>query len=173
MHSKRQARIAAIREIANDRGWRHVDGSALAALQLAFPDLSVSTLRHDLRETGLELHPLVEGVRLDDLEHLARTLLALNRHYTPAHQYAGSDGKGHAGKAPEGDAARQEVLAARRKAEFVIGNPRVDAAVKVAMEEKLLWLRVWLENPLVFPHWLTLRQATLRNQEHHAEHPSS
>lgn len=161
MPSRRQTRIAAIQAIAREERWTLVDPPALALIRAAFPETSEETLRHDLRETGLLLHPLVEGVRLEDLDALARTLLALERWYQAG-----------AGASPHATAARKEVLAARRKAEWVIRNPRVDALVRAAMEEKLLWLRVWLENPLVFSTWLALRQATLRTQTGRAEHPS-
>ncbi|MCW5964308.1 MAG: hypothetical protein KIT83_09730 [Bryobacterales bacterium] len=162
MPSKRQTRIATIQAIAREQGWALVDPPALARIRVAFPEIGEDTLRHDLRETGLPLHPSVEGVRMDDLASLARTLLALERCYQAL-----------AERSPEAADIRKAVLAARRKAEWVIRNPKVDTAVRTAMEEKLLWLRVWLENPPLFSAWLALRQVTLRNQTGQAEHPFS
>jgi hypothetical protein len=140
-----------------------VDADAWQRLREAFREVSESTLRHDLRETGLAVAPLVEGVRLDSLEHLARTLLAL------------AEADSAALKSEPGlrmSAARKLVLEARRKAETVLRNPRVDAAKRAAMEEKFLWIRTWLENPDVFPAWAPLRLQKVRNPEGTERHPS-
>lgn len=160
MPSRRQLRIAEIREIASRHGWQQVDPEAFAVLRGAFPEASERTLRHSLRESGIPLHPLVEGVRLDSLEDLARTLLALARLYQMT-------GPGPAQTGP----ARAEVLAARRKVEWILRNPRVPEQAHKEAAEKLLWLRVWLENPPLFAGWLQLRQATLRNPQPGFKHP--
>ncbi|MCU0229513.1 MAG: hypothetical protein MUF01_17930 [Bryobacterales bacterium] len=145
MPSKRQERLAEIRRIAKEQRWREVDPAALAQLRLCLPEASEDTLRRDLRECGLALHPLVEGVRLDCLTQLGRSLEALAHLYR---EQSGSDAR----------ACRQAVLAARRKAEFVLQNDKVRPEIKQAMEEKLLWLRVWLENPTLFATWRKLRE---------------
>ncbi len=128
-----------------------MDPSALEELREVFAQQSNETLRHDLRETGLALHALVEGVRLDSLDALGRTLLSLAELYE-----AGN------GRQEQAVASREAALAARRKAEFVLRNPKVSPEARQAMEEKLLWLRVWLENPPLFPRWLSLRAAEQR-----------
>ena len=152
--TKRTLRLAAIRDLAVREGWPLVDESAWQTLRRTFTEISESTLRHDLRETGLILHPFVEGVRLDGIEELSRTLSSL------AMEYA-------AGRAnppdPRPDTARKLVLDARRKAEAVLGNPRVQSEKMAEMEEKYLWLRTWLENPALFAVWASLRREKLRN----------
>lgn len=154
--TKRTRRLAAIRDLALRECWQCVDDAAWQALRRAFPEVSESTLRHDLRETELILNPFVEGVRLDSIEDLARTLSSL------AAEYA-------AGRADSADprrgAARKLVLDARRKAETVLRNPRVNPQKLAAMEEKFLWLRTWLENPALFNAWANLRRKKLSNPD--------
>lgn len=128
---------AEIRKWLEKQGASRVDEALAARLRAEFPEVSESTLRRALRESGLPLDPLVEGVRQDTLEHLERTLLAL------------------AGEYERGDPARRAqvrelVLTARRHTEL--------AARRKPKDEELLWLRTWLENPLVFPAWARLRR---------------
>ncbi len=130
-------RRAEILEWLERQGARRVDEALAARLRAEFPEVSESTLRRALRESGLPLDPLVEGVRQDTREDLERTLLAL------------------AGEYERGDAARRAqvralVLTARRHTEL--------AARRKAKDEELLWLRTWLDNPLVFPAWARLRR---------------
>lgn len=119
------------------QGVKRVDEALAARLRAEFAGVSESTMRRALRESGLELDPLVEGVRQDTFEDLERTLLALAAEYE------------------RGDAARRSevralVLTARRHTEL--------AARRKPKDEELLWLRTWLENPLVFPAWARLRR---------------
>lgn len=119
-------------------------------LRSALPSVREDRLRRLLRETGLPLDPLVEGVRQDTLDEAARTLLALGREYVAA--MARSD----AGRASE---CRRRVIAAKQRARWTARNPRVDPAKRAAKQEMLLWMLTWLENPLVFEPWLRLRRA--------------
>lgn len=128
---------AQILEWLTRQGARRVDEAMAARLRAEFPEVSASTLRKALRESGLPLDPLVEGVRQETPEDLERTLLALAAEYE------------------QGDAARRAgvralVLTARRHTEL--------AARRKPKDEELLWLRTWLENPLVFPAWVRLRR---------------
>ncbi|MGQ9918649.1 MAG: hypothetical protein ACUVS7_14645, partial [Bryobacteraceae bacterium] len=116
---------------------RCVDEALAAKLRAEFRDVSEATVRRALRESGLPLDPLVEGVRQDTLDHLERTLTALAAEYE------------------QGDAARRAqvravVLSARRHTEL--------AARRKPKDEELLWLRTWLENPVLFPAWVRLRR---------------
>jgi hypothetical protein len=122
-----------------------VDEAVLARLRAALPDISGRTVREALRESGLPLTPLVEGVRQDTFEHLSRTLVAL----------AGEYGRG----SPERrHAIRDLVITAKSHAQFAAANPKVSAEARAQKEEMLLWLRTWLENPPVFPLWCELRR---------------
>lgn len=128
---------AEIREWLEKQGARRVDEALAARLRAELPEISETTVRRALRESGLELDPLVEGVRQDSPASLERTLLAL------AAEYERSD-------APRRAQARALVLTARRHAEL--------AARRKPKDEELLWLRTWLDNPLVFPAWARLRR---------------
>ncbi|MCX7603763.1 MAG: hypothetical protein N2036_06785 [Bryobacteraceae bacterium] len=119
------------------RGASRVDEALAAELRGAFPDASDSTIRRALLESGLELDPLVEGVRQDTLDHLERTLLALAREYERS-------------AAERRARIRQIVLTAREHARL--------ASRRKPKDEELLWLRTWLENPLVFETWVKLRR---------------
>ena len=146
MPSKKQERLQQIQAIVNQQQWPQVDPAAFGVLCERFPSVSPQTLRRDLRETSLEVHALVEGVRLCSLPTLRLSMLALH--------------ECHAQFPAE---VRRLILDARRKAEHVIRNPRVNATKRRQMEEKLLWLRVWLENPALFPAWAALRERSLEN----------
>lgn len=160
--TSRQLRRAAIAAFIEREGWRVVDTAAWDALRGAFGTVTESTLRHDLLESGFPLDPLVEGVRLDALEELARSLTALAECERRAAEVLR---KGAISP------ARKRVLEARRKAEAVLRNPRVSAEKSAAMEEKFLWLRTWLENPELFTQWAPLRLRKFRNQADAESHP--
>ncbi len=119
------------------QGVKRVDEALAARLRAEFAGVSESTIRRALRESGLELDPLVEGVRQDTLEDLERTLLALAAEYEQ-------------GGAARRAQVRALVLTARRHTEL--------AARRKPKDEELLWLRTWLENPRVFPAWARLRR---------------
>ncbi len=119
------------------QGARRVDEALAARLRAEFAGVSETTLRRALRESGLELDPVVEGVRQDSLDELERTLLALAAEY-------------ERGDPRRRRSVRELVLTAKRHAEL--------ASRKKPKDEELLWLRTWLENPLVFAPWARLRR---------------
>lgn len=118
-------------------------------LRAALAPTREDRLRRLLRETGLPLAPLVEGVRQDSLEEAERTLIALAREYLEA------TARGDAQRASE---CRNLVIAAKDRAKWVARNPKVDPAKRAMKEELLLWMLTWLENPLIFEPWLRLRR---------------
>lgn len=96
--------------------------------------ISESYLRKLLRDTGVPLAPMVDGVRQSNLDDLERTLLALLAEY-------------EGGDAAHRQAVRRLVITAKDHAQWR------------RKEENLLWLRTWLENPPLFPAWAKLRKA--------------
>ncbi len=118
-------------------------------LRVALASVREDRLRRLLRETGLPLEPLVEGVRQDSLEEAARTLEALAREYRSALE------RGDARRAAE---CRRLVMTAKQRARWAAENPRVDPAKRTVKRELLLWMLTWLENPLLFEPWLRLRR---------------
>jgi hypothetical protein len=114
-----------------------------ALLSLLAP-VSESYLRHLLRESGVPLAPLVEGVRQESFDALESSLLRLLADYE------------------QGDAAarsrvRRVVIAAKDHARFAARKEDIRAE----KEEMAMWMLTWLENPPVFPEWVGLRRAAL------------
>ncbi|MGC8793020.1 MAG: hypothetical protein ACP5U2_06480 [Bryobacteraceae bacterium] len=120
-----------------------------AELEQALAPISEDYLRRLLRQTGLALDPLVEGVRQDSFESLERTLLALAREYQAA-MAAGDRGRAAA--------CRRLVIRAKDHARWALRRGQSDPEQKVTREEMLLWMMTWLENPGVFADWLKLRK---------------
>src|ERR1022692_2675220 len=90
--------------------------------------ISESYLRKLLRDSGVALAPMVEGVRQSNLGALELSLLALLVEYE-----SGDDAHRRA--------VRKLVITAK------------DHAKWTHKEENLLWLTTWLENPPLFPAW--------------------
>jgi hypothetical protein len=95
--------------------------------------VSESYVRKLLRDSGVPLAPMVEGVRQSNLGALELSLLALLVEY-------------ESGDAAHKRAVRKLVITAR------------DHAKWTHKEENLLWLTTWLENPPLFPAWARLRR---------------
>lgn len=104
-----------------------------------------------LRESGVPLAPMVEGVRQDSLEALDRTLLNLLDEYETARQARD--------RQRERDIRRLVILAkdhakmAARRGEGGAGRDKA---------EMVLRMLTWLENPGVFRQWIRLRNAAFR-----------
>lgn len=102
-------------------------------LERELSPISVSYLRQLLRESGMHLAPMVEGVRQSNLGTLELSLLALLEEY-------------EAGDAQHQRAVRKLVITAK------------DHAKWTGKQEHVLWLTTWLENPPLFPAWARLRK---------------
>src|SRR6202050_3600048 len=101
-------------------------------------------LRRLLRDSGVPLTPLVEGVRQESFDALESSLLRLLADYE------------------QGDAAarsrvRHVVIAAKEHARFAARREEK----REEKEEMALWILTWLENPPVFPEWVRLRRAAI------------
>ncbi|HXP85810.1 MAG TPA: hypothetical protein VN841_13885 [Bryobacteraceae bacterium] len=114
------------------------------ALRRDLAPVSRGYLRKLLRESGVPLAPMVEGVRQDDFEALERTLTSLLAEY-------------ERGDAERRTAVRKLVIEAKDHARWSAKNP----AKKSQKEEMALWLLTWLENPPLFPEWARLRRHAL------------
>jgi hypothetical protein len=53
------------------------------------------------------------------------------------------------------------VIAAKDRARFLSRSPRTPAKKKAQKEEMVQWMLVWLENPEVFPAWVTARKRVI------------
>lgn len=110
--------------------------------------VSSGYLRRLLRQSGMPLEPLVEGVRQEDAAELHRSLLALEREYRRAKE--------------SGDGARQQlcrrlVIEAKDHARWALRRMKEPSTARLWREEAVEWMRVWLHDPELFPLWSELR----------------
>jgi len=111
--------------------------------------VSESYLRDLLRATGLPFEQPYAGVRQHSLEELEQSLAEMLAVYLEA--TAAED-------RPRARYVRRQVIAAKDRARFLSLSPRTPAGKKAQKEEMLQWMLVWLENPEVFPVWVTARK---------------
>lgn len=113
----------------------------LASLRVALAPVSESYLRKLLRECGVPLDPMVEGVRQGSFAELEASLLRLLAEYEsadPARRMT----------------VRRLVITAKEHARLAARNP----GKRPDKEEMILWLSTWLENPPVFRDWVDIRK---------------
>ena len=126
-----------------------IDELAWAELRSAFAPVTESHLRRLVRESGIRLTPLIEGVRQESFADLERTLRALAELYEESDRTARQK-------------VRAVVLQAKEHAGWVVRNPKTDPGKRSEREEMIEWMRVWLESPDVFPGWVDLRKRLLQ-----------
>ncbi len=112
-----------------------------AMLHVDLAPISGSHLRRLLRESGVPLAPLVEGVRQESFEALESSLLSFLQ------EYERSDVAGRT-------SIRRVVIEAKDHARWAARNPEKRAE----KQEMALWMLTWLENPPLFPQWVRLRR---------------
>ena len=109
-----------------------------SALQAAFPAFTAATLRKAVLRCGLPLDAMVEGVRQDSFESLARTLTALQAEYEQADQ---AHDRGRM------QAVRQRVIESKTHARFAVRRGRKERELMIE------WILVWLNDPKLFDVW--------------------
>jgi hypothetical protein len=112
-----------------------------ALLGTALAPVSENYLRRLLRDCGVPLDPMVEGVRQGTFAELEASLLRLLGEYQasdPARRMA----------------VRRLVITAKEHARLAARNP----AKRPEKDEMVLWLTTWLENPPVFREWVAIRR---------------
>ena len=109
--------------------------------------VSESYLRKLLRESGVPLAPLVEGVRQETLEALEMSLLRMVAEY-------------EGGERERKALVRKAVITAKDHARLASRKEEARAL----KEEMILWMLTWLEHPSLFPDWLRLRKNVLYAQ---------
>lgn len=112
-----------------------------AMLHVDLGPVSGSYLRRLLRESGVPLAPLVEGVRQETFEALESSLLNLLK------EYEGGDTAYRA-------SIRRLVIEAKDHARWAARK----SEKRAQKEEMALWMLTWLENPPLFPQWVRLRR---------------
>jgi hypothetical protein len=117
-----------------------------AEIRTALAPVSESYLRKLLRESGVPLDPMVEGVRQGSYDELQESLLHLLEIY-------------ESGDSARRRAVRALVITAKDHARLASHSKNANAEKRSEKEEMVLWLLTWLENPGVFAEWVRLRRA--------------
>ena len=118
------------------------------ALGRALGPVSESYLRKLLRESGVPLDAMVEGVRQGSLDELEASLLRFQAEYDR-------------GDAARRAAVRRVVITSKEHARLAGRNP----AKLAEKEEMILWMLTWLENPPLFGDWVRLRRGVRKDRE--------
>ena len=138
-----------LREFVERREVTLIDGLVWAELRSALAPVTESHLRRLVRESGISLTPLVEGVRQESFADLERTLRALGELYEQSDR-------------SDRQKVRAVVLQAKEHAGWVVRNPKTEPSKRSEREEMIEWMRIWLESPDVFPGWVELRKRLLQ-----------
>jgi hypothetical protein len=128
-----------------ERGPGVIDDEVWDELQAWLAPVSSGYLRELLRSTGLPLSALVEGVRQDSLEEAERTLVALSGAYVSS----GAEMRKR---------LRAAVIDSKDRLRWALKKAEMEHERRKVKEEILLWVLTWLENPIVFPAWLSIRK---------------
>jgi hypothetical protein len=107
-----------------------------------------SDLRRLLRGSGTALHPFAAGVDQSGFPPLRHSLLALAACYEN-------------GTAEDRRVARRIVVTAKDHARLAARNSHTSPEKRAEKAEMATWMLTWLENPLVFPLWASLRAKAL------------
>ena len=149
MASGKPNKRTALLTLVEERRPERITEALFGELMQALAPISEGYLRRLLREAGIPLAPLVEGVRQDSFDALERSLLAFELGYRDAYE---------SGNGPRARVFREAVITAKDHARFSLRSPNLTAEQRAAKEEMLLWMLTWLENPGVFPEWVALRK---------------
>jgi hypothetical protein len=128
-----------------ERSPRCIGPSEYTELRSALAPISESYLHRLLRDSGVAVDPMVDGVRQGSFDELQESLERLLEIY-------------QAGDAPRKKAVRTLVITAKDHARLAARSPKISEERRGEKEEMALWLLTWLENPAIFPDWAGLRR---------------
>jgi hypothetical protein len=111
--------------------------------------ISGAYLRKLLLASGLPMDPVVEGVRQGSFEELERTLAAIGEEYAKALE---------SGDTALAARCRQAVITGKEHAHLAERRRGASPETQALKREMAEWMLLWLENPAVFPTWLSLRK---------------
>jgi hypothetical protein len=148
MPARKPSRAASLAEAIARRGYTHVGEEEWQELLTDLAPVADEVLRRLLRDCGLPLSPVVEGIRIATLGETERTAVALAREYEAA--IALGDGQ-------RARSCRRLVVLAKDRARLAAKSAR-DPERRKEKEEIAAWLLVWLETPALFPAWVVLRK---------------
>lgn len=124
------------------------------ALLAEHKPISESYLRTLLRDSGVALDPLVDGVHQDSFDALERSLVDLARIYQSSKAV---------GDRETASASRKVVISGKDHAKWAADRAK-DEHKKAEKEEMTRWMLVWLENPPLIAEWVRVRRAELAKE---------
>ncbi len=130
-----------VKEYVDKRPPVAMDATEWESLRAKLAPAAERTLRTLLRELGVPMAPLVAGVDQSSFESLEASLLALLGTYNQG----------------ETRASRRLVIQAKEHAGWASLRAKEEAR-RAEKHEMVEWMRVWLENPAVFPAWVEIRK---------------
>lgn len=119
------------------------------ALGRALAPVSESYLRKLVREAGVPLDAMVEGVRQGSFDELEASLLRFQDEY-------------ERGDPARRAAVRRVVITSKEHARLAARN----VSKRAEKEEMILWMLTWLENPPLFADWVRLRRGVGKIASH-------
>ena len=141
---KNRGKRAELAHWLEERRPAHIGEGEFEELLSALAPVSESYLRKLLRDSGVPLAPLIEGVRQANFDELEATLLALLDEY-------------ESGDTGRRATLRRLVITAKDHARWAARR----ADTHPEKDEMIRWMITWLENPPVFREWVKLRRARL------------
>ncbi len=127
------------------RGWETIGEAEWLELKAALPDVSESTIRR----SGIGIAQPWRGVRQHTMDELESSLRELTEVY--------------ASQAHLRRYCRDQVIAAKAHARFVMRSERVDETKRRLKAEMVDWMLVWLSDPAMFPAWAGMRGEQVRS----------
>jgi hypothetical protein len=135
-----------IAERCSERVPESISETEYAEIRSELAPISESYLRKLLRESGVPLDPLVEGVRQGSYDELQESLERFLEIY-------------QSGDAARRKAVRAIVITAKDHARLASKFKNASPEKRSEKDEMVLWLLTWLENPGIFAEWVRLRRA--------------
>jgi hypothetical protein len=158
LSTKRSELARWIAERHSERVVEPINEAEYAEIRSALAPISESYLRKLLRDSGVPLDPMVEGVRQGSFDELQQSLERLLEIY-------------ESGDAARKRAVRAIVITAKDHARLAAHSKSASPEKRSEKEEMILWLLTWLENPGVFPEWVRLRGARWEVEANRGAHP--
>ena len=140
MARPKRTRAAEIRAAIEARGFTSIGDAEWNALRAAFPNASDTTMRHAVRESGVVLDALLDGVRLSAFDQFEPSLAALVSEYDRARRDGDSE---------RARRCREVAIRAKDHARMAARSAR-DRNRSAEKAEMVEWLLVWLETPDLF-----------------------
>ncbi len=141
---------ARLRALLDERRPALIDIGVFEELRAALAPVSESYLEDLVRDSGIPLCPIVEGVSLHSPEDMRRTLLTLSECYESGDRRR----------------VRDRVIAAKSRLRALIARTSFPE-LRHEREAMHLELMTWLENPPLFPMWLRLRVSASETMKVH------